>query len=287
MTAATTPATTTLLIDAGNSSLKWALCHKGQLIKGDPVVYQEGALEQQLSEAWQCFPKKNLNPTKIILANVAGQRVLDALSRWRDDALNATLAVKETGGVTIEIVIAQANAYGVKNAYEQPETLGADRWASLIAARHSIKGDACIIGCGTALTVDILTAGGEHMGGVIAPGWEMMKSGLVTNTNGITSGEGEVPELLGQSTQQAVQAGISAASVGAVKHILQRFENDMGTVFTCIVTGGGAPLLLPQLLSLKYAGVFQHEPDWVFKGLAVLSGNPLNESFVNDSGVQL
>ncbi len=283
-----TTVTTTLLIDAGNSSLKWALCHNGQLEKCKPVVYQEGrALEQQLTEAWQLIQNKDLHPSKIILANVAGQRVLDAVSQWRDETLNKELAVKETGGVTIEIIVAQANAHGVVNAYKQPETLGADRWAALIAARHYIKGNACVIDCGTALTIDILMADGKHMGGVIAPGWEMMKSSLVNNTKGIISGEGEAPELLGQSTQKAVQAGISAASIGAVKHILQRFENDMDTVFTCIVAGGGAPLLLPQLLSLQYAGTFRHEPDWVLKGLAVLSGHPLTESLVNDSRVLL
>ena len=287
MTTATTPgntpATTILLIDAGNSRLKWALWHNDRLEKVAPVVYQEDSLEQQLTEAWQCFPGNNVRPTKIILANVAGQQVLDAISLWRDQAF----AVKETGDVTIENVVAQANAYGVINAYQQPETLGADRWSALVAARHYIKTDVCIISCGTALTIDILTADGKHMGGAIAPGWELMKSSLVTNTKGITSAGGDVPELLGHNTQQGVQAGISAASIGAVKHILQRFENDMNTVFNCVVTGGGAPLLLPQLLSLKYAGTFQHEPDWVLKGLVILSGNPLNESMVNDSGVVL
>jgi type III pantothenate kinase len=283
MTVAPTAASTTLLIDAGNSSLKWALCLNGRLEKGEPVVYQEGTLEQQLTQAWQLIPNESLRPAKIVLANVAGQRVLDALGQWRDKAL----AVKEAGGVTIEVVVAQANAWGVKNSYQQPELLGADRWAALVATHHHVKGNACIIDCGTTLTMDIITAEGNHMGGVIAPGWEMMQSSLVTNTNGIVSGEADVPELLGLSTQQAVQAGISAASVGAVKHILQRFENDMGTVFTCIVTGGGAPLMLPQLVSLEYAGTFWHEPDWVLKGLAVISGNPLHESLVNGSGVQL
>ena len=282
-TSATTRAITTLLIDAGNSSLKWALWHNHRLEKIAPVVYQEGSLDHQLTKAWQLFPKNNVSPTKIILANVAGQQVLDAISLWRDKAF----PVKETGDVTIQNIVALANGYGVTNAYQQPETLGADRWSALVATRHYIKTDACIISSGTALTIDILTADGKHMGGAIAPGWEMMKSSLVTNTKGITSAEGEVPELLGYNTQQGVQAGISAASVGAVKHILQRFEYDMDTVFSCVVTGGGAPLLLPHLLSLKYAGTFQHEPDWVLKGLVLLSGAPQNESLDNDSGVVL
>ena len=45
-----TTASTTLLVDAGNSNLKWALCHDGQLEVGDPLVYQWPQLEQQLTE---------------------------------------------------------------------------------------------------------------------------------------------------------------------------------------------------------------------------------------------
>ncbi len=275
-----TTATTTLLIDAGNSSLKWALCHSGQLEAGEPVVYQWSSLDQQLTAAWQSFANRKPGLTKIILANVAGQRVLDSVGRWRDTAL----AVKETGEVTIEIVTAQANAHGVINAYRQPETLGADRWAALVAARHHVEGAACIVDCGTALTIDILMADGKHAGGIIAPGWEMMESSLVTNAKDITSGESEVPDLLGQTTQQGVQAGISAACAGAVEYIVQRFQNEKSKKLTCIVTGGAAPLLLPKLLYPDSTGIFQHEPDWVLKGLAVLSGNPVGETLANTAG---
>ena len=277
---------TILLIDAGNSSLKWALCRNGSLDTGNPVVYQRSSLVDQLTEAWQFFAKENISLSRIILSNVAGQQVFDALCQWRDKAL----VVKEAGEVSIEVVVAQASAYGVINAYKQPEALGVDRWAGLVAARHHVKGNACIVSCGTALTVDILTEDGLHVGGIIAPGWEMMESSLVTNTKGITStkgiisGDSEVPELLGQTTQQAVQAGISAASVGAVKYIVQRYQEDMGIALTCVVTGGAAPLILPKLLSLEPASNFHHEPVWVLKGLAIISGNPVDEAFPNSPG---
>jgi type III pantothenate kinase len=271
---------TILLIDAGNSSLKWALCRNGSLEMGDPVVYRWSSLVGQLTEAWQFFAKENISLTRIILSNVAGQQVFDALSQWRDNAS----VVKEAGEVSIEVVVAQTSAYGVINAYKQPEALGADRWAALVAARHYVKGNACIVSCGTALTVDILTADGVHVGGIIAPGWEMMESSLVANAKGITSGDSEVPELLGQTTQQAVQAGISAASVGAVKYIVQRYQENMGIALTCVVTGGAAPLLLPKLLSLESAGIFYHEPVWVLKGLAIISGNPVDEDLPNSPG---
>lgn len=271
---------TTLLIDAGNSSLKWALCSNGRLEIGDPVVYQWSSLVNQLTEAWQFFPKKNISVTKIILSNVAGQQVVDALNLWREKAL----PVKKAGEVAIETVVAQASAYGVINAYQQPEGLGADRWAALVAARHYIKGDACVIDCGTALTVDILTADGEHAGGIIAPGWEMMKSSLVINTKGIASGKSETLELLGQTTQQAVQAGVSAACVGAVEYTLQRYQEKVGVTLSCVVTGGAAQLLLPKLLSSKFGSAVHHEPAWVLKGLAVLSGSPVEGALANSSG---
>lgn len=276
-----TAATTTLLIDAGNSRLKWALCDDGQLKKGDPVTYRWAELDDQLMDAWQSFSRNNPVPRKIILANVAGQRVFDALERALD--------VKEANEVTIETVVAQASAYGVKNAYKQPEKLGADRWAALVAARHHEDGNVCVIDCGTALTVDILAADGEHMGGIIAPGWEMMESSLVANTQGIDSSEGKIPELLGQTTQQAVQAGISAACAGAVEYIVRRFMDEghqgvKGSALKCVVTGGAASLILPQLVSSKLDGVFQHEPDWVFKGLAVISGHPVDDALASTSG---
>ncbi|MCK4586587.1 MAG: type III pantothenate kinase [Gammaproteobacteria bacterium] len=271
---------TVLLIDAGNSSLKWALCRNGSLETGDPVVYRRSSLVGQLTETWQFFAKENISLSRIILSNVAGQQVFDALCQWRDKAL----VVKEAGDVSIEVVVAQTSAYGVINAYKQPEALGADRWAGLVAARHYVKGNACIVSCGSALTVDILTADGVHVGGIIAPGWEMMESSLVANTKGITSGDSEVPELLGQTTQQAVQAGISAASVGAVKYIVQRYQEKMGIVLTCVITGGAAPLLLPKLLSLEPASNFLHEPVWVLKGLAIISGNPVDEDLPSSPG---
>lgn len=271
---------TTLLIDAGNSSLKWALYSKGRLETGDPVVYQWSSLVNQLTETWQFFPKKNISITKIILSNVAGQQVIDALSLWRDKAL----VVKKADEVAIETVVAQASAHGVVNAYQQPEELGADRWAALVAARRYIKGDACIIDCGTALTVDILTANGEHAGGIIAPGWEMMKSSLVTNAKGVALGKSETLELLGQTTQQAVQAGVSAACIGAVEYTLQRYREKMGLTMSCVFTGGGAQLLLPKLSSSEFGHAVYHEPDWVLKGLTVFSGSPIEGVLANSSG---
>jgi type III pantothenate kinase len=265
----------------------------GRLETGEPVVYGRTPLVEQLAREWRACSAKNTLPSRIVLANVAGPGVLDAIYAWRDKALEGDEAVKERVTVSIENVVACAGAYGVKNAYLQPETLGADRWAALVAARHHLRGDACVIGCGTALTIDILNSDGEHQGGMIAPGWKMMENSLVTNTNGIISTESEIPDLLGKTTGQAVQAGVTAACAGAIAYFVQRCQQDMGVTLNCVVTGGAAPLLLPRVQLLtplfsKSVGKFQHDPEWVLKGLAVIAEAPLeNTGHTTGSGVTL
>src|SRR3546814_5490867 len=63
-----------------------------------------------------------------------------------------------------------AGWHGLRNAYREPERLGVDRWLAMIAAWHTHRGAACIANAGTALTVDVIDAQGQHLGGIIAAG---------------------------------------------------------------------------------------------------------------------
>jgi type III pantothenate kinase len=278
-----------LLIDAGNSRLKWGVYHQGYLVPGVAVNYQDGQLlYQQLKQVWQSLAEDNLRPTNILLANVAGTRVIEALERWREDIQNSAAMVKDESRLTIVNIAAQANAYGVINAYRQPAALGADRWASLVAARHYIAGDTCIIDCGTALTVDVLAANGEHKGGIIMPGWEMMKKNLILKTEGISevvqeNTREEIP-LLGCGTGEAVEAGCAAACAGAIEHIVSQYQQKTGTELQCILTGGAADRLLPLLKIQDVPSNIRNEPDWVLMGLAVISDNIIESGQKNNSG---
>lgn len=282
---ATSHSMNTLLIDSGNSSLKWALYHQGRLEPGKPVIlqhpHQAPLLSTQLSAVWSSLMEMNHSLDRIMISNVSGQWVMDALYHWLGDYLKQASSVKDAEGVTIDNVIAEGSAFGVQNAYEEPSLLGADRWAGLIAARQLVPGNSCIIDCGSALTIDVLSKAGEHMGGTITPGWEMMKKSLVRGADAIldeiVNGEQSGSSLLGKNTRDAVEAGIAAAAAGAVNHVIQRYQKETGLQLQCVITGGGAQKLLPKLLLQNPEGVFQHEPDWVLKGLAIIADGTVNK----------
>ena len=245
-----------LLIDAGNTRLKWAVYELGQVSTGVAVAYETSNMDTQFAALWSSLQKQYGEFDKVVMSNVAGKKITDSVSCW----------AQENKALIIEDIVASSYAYGVRCAYRQPDRLGADRWAALVAARHYIKGASCIIDCGTALTIDVLTAEGDHLGGVIVPGLTMMCNNLVTNVEGISAAGEAMTVLLGSDTQSAIFAGANAAVAGAVEHVVRRIQSELGIEPTCVVTGGDVEGVLKNV-----PGKFCHEPDWVLKGLVILS----------------
>jgi type III pantothenate kinase len=250
-----TGAEDTLLLDAGNTRLKWAITRGDCLLMGEPVVYCQPDWTEQLDAFWQELPA-NVAPTRALLAGVAGSDVTAALVQQ----------VKTRWEVTIQNVISSAHDCGVRNAYAHPERLGADRWAALVAARHYCDGPTCIIDCGTTLTVDLLDADGVHRGGIIAPGLNMMRAGLRSGTAGLSKATLPPTGLLANDTGSAMAAGVHAAAAGVVEGMTRRCHALTGLVLHRIITGGDALAVLPWL-----EGNFRHQPHWVLKGLAVIA----------------
>ena len=265
-----------LLLDAGNTRLKWAICEEGQLSQQGSLTYEWASLDNQLDAVFSKLLVEEGPLDGVLLSNVVGKKLTDVLQQVlnvnrADGMLTGGELLKHLPPLGIENVTAQPNAYGVRCAYENPAQLGADRWAALVAARHYGIGDgagaSCIIDSGTALTVDVLTADGRHAGGIIIPGLEMMVSSLVDNTEGIFAGDQlDLSPLAVTNTAAAVQAGVSAAMRGAVQQVLQYCREEFGEVPYCVLTGGNAQRLLPGLPDST-----RLEPDWVLKGLAIIA----------------
>ncbi len=256
-----------LLLDAGNTRLKWALCQRGQFLQRGVFTYEWPALLTQFQTQWGDLAKKGMIK-KLVLSNVAGDRLESLLRQWWLGNCLQEEALQETALLTIDIVRAQAQAFGVQNAYRQPGQLGADRWAALVAARHHITGACCVIACGTALTIDVLSAEGVHVGGLIAPGMTIMRQSLLENTAQIEVGDATNASIFCvRDTVSAVQAGIMAATTGAVQQVLQQCHEHGQLVPVCVVTGGDAQSLLPALPKGSL-----HKTEWVLKGLAIIAG---------------
>ena len=163
-----------LLIDAGNTRIKWGIPHKQQVPAPTPpawlVITSIPHHEiDDLAIAWQQYPV-----SKVLISNVAGAEVKARLT---------TLLLQTFPEASVEWFASQAECAGVTNQYLHPQQLGCDRFASAIAAAYLYPQQHLIVAtCGTATTVDAVTAQASFEGGMILPGLKLMAESLARNT---------------------------------------------------------------------------------------------------------
>jgi type III pantothenate kinase len=160
-------------------------------------------------------------------------------------------------------------ARGIRNGYEDPERLGVDRWLAIIAG-YTLSGGApcCIVDCGSAITIDYVSKGGSHEGGVIAPGLLLMKRALLQDTSEITI-QGDADQSaqlvpLGRNTETAVDSGLKFMEAGLIEIALQRYAVKFGEDAELILTGGDAETV-NGLIGFESRII----PDLVLDGLAL------------------
>ncbi|NIR28233.1 MAG: type III pantothenate kinase [Gammaproteobacteria bacterium] len=242
----------TLLLDIGNSRIKWARLQGGALGARGGVLHRGEPLEQRLDERWG-----SLTPPQAVLAcSVASPDVGAAVSAW----------MARRWGARCRFVEPETRALGVVNAYPAPTQLGADRWAALIAAHHRYPGARCIVGCGTATTIDVLDAAGAHHGGLIVPGVRLMREALLRDTDRIREVSGAVAPLLARSTPDAVTTGAVYALTTLIERVVAEAGAELGAPLPCLVTGGDAELVRAHLRCDSV-----HTPDLVLEGLGVIA----------------
>ncbi len=240
-----------LVLDLGNSRCKWALADAGQeatgLAQGGALAYGED-FAQVLDNSFNTLP----HPEHVVAVCVAASGHLQTLAQW----------VQSRWALEVQPIIPRAAQLGVTNSYKNPTSLGADRWAALIAARARLPGAACVVDCGTALTIDALDQNGVYRGGVILPGLALMRAALL-RTQGVRDVVGDAGSTLALSTADGVAAGILFGLAGAIDRILDEQAALLGATTQVLITGGDAR----PLLALLRHGV-QHVPDLVLEGVA-------------------
>ena len=214
------------VIDAGNSRIKWGL-HNGAGWVSRGVLATADA--EWIAEAADEWPAE----TRVILCNVAGSavahRLHSALKPLRFEPQN---------------FVATAECCGVTNTYENPQQLGADRWAALVGARSLTAGPCLVVCAGTATTIDQLSADGLFCGGVILPGYDLMRAALAGNTAQLPLAEGEY-SATPRNTMDAIVSGCLNAQLGAIERLYASIAEIPDAL--CLLTGGAAPRLAPHL----------------------------------------
>jgi type III pantothenate kinase len=239
-----------LLIDIGNTSLKWAVS-QGRVRRTMRAVRHHGGMPIDLQADWEGLPE----PDEVLVSNVGGQAVGDALAR----------TCRSRWGCEARFARTERRCHGVTIAYDCPDGLGVDRWLAMLAAHRAFHGPVVIVDAGTAVTYDLLRADGRHLGGLILPGIGMMFAGLLAGT--------QIPHLepvdtdvsWATDTATAVTAGAIQALSALAERLFDRLLDASGSEPQLILTGGDAERLLPVI-----ARPTRCEPDIVLQGLSLL-----------------
>lgn len=251
-----------LLIDAGNTRVKWALTASDDVVPVPNMVWQsEGSVTHDalagLSVQWQADGTRANDIGVVWISNVAGPALAKQLAQTLADAGIAPDALHWFASLPA--------CAGVRNGYREPSQLGCDRFAALIGARHHYPDhDLLVVNAGTATTVDALTADGRFTGGMILPGLGTMARSLAVNTAQLPAvSELVLEHALADNTRQAIISGCIQAQAGAIE---RAFAQHSGPAPLCLMSGGAASLIAPHL-QVPHALV----PNLVLTGLYIVA----------------
>jgi type III pantothenate kinase len=240
----------TLLIDAGNSHLKWATLAGKNLSKQQNRSYKEKP-PAKLFEA--VVESNHAEIDSILMVSVLGKKFLNEVHK---------IAVKHKVKITNIESISQLA--GIKNGYNKPHKLGADRLVAMVAAfkisnTNTEQTQACIIiDSGTATTIDAVDANGQHLGGVIMPGLNLCAESLLENTELISLWNNDKDEFVAnffsRDTSQAIANGCVLGLAGGIDSICNKMESTLikqakekGITINKIICGGSSRKILPHL----------------------------------------
>lgn len=275
-----------LLIDAGNSRIKWALApavRPAEWRAASPSFLASGAVDHaewrtlatQIRAGWAALATGTGGdahfapntaplaigqggqddgficpaPTGVWLTNVAGESA--------EQAVRMTLQTLwgMASADWLQVLRASESRAGVRNGYHTPTQLGSDRWASLIGAHAAWPGEhLLIVTLGTATTVEALRADGDYLGGLIAPGPALMLQSLAQGTAQLPTLDATMSsggQAFARSTSDAILRGCAAAQAGLVERSHAQLEAQLGAPVRCVLSGG-ARQALAQTLTLPF-----------------------------------
>ena len=245
-----------LLIDIGNTRIKWAALVDGVLNATDEVLHRSdpGAAVVEFLE------KITRKPDQVLAANVAGEVMGESIKA----------AVRARWELPVDFAVTQTAAGQVTNGYEDCRQMGVDRWLAILAAYDRFHRAVCVVDAGTAVTIDQVDVDGTHLGGIIVPGLDLMWKALLRETGDIERladigpGVASMERLIaGRSTAAGIHGGSLSAVCGLIEFCAKHMSREYGDS-VLVVTGGDAQRIIPHLRTN-----LDHRPSLVLEGLAI------------------
>lgn len=238
-----------LLVDAGNTRIKWAVVDRA-LAQPPGNWHASGSVARtdaaQLLPAW-----RDLKIGRVLLSNVAG-------AGMRAELEKAVSGLAGGQPLALEWFVSAAVLGGVRNQYLNPAQLGSDRFAAVIGAHALFPHKNLVVAtCGTATTIDAVDADGLFVGGMILPGLGLMASSLAKNTAQLpqVALHASASQPFADHTDAAIVSGCLAAQAGAIERAVAAHARAHTDAEVCCILAGGAADLIAPHLSVAYQRV--------------------------------
>lgn len=264
-----------LLIDAGNSRIKWSLVtNTGETLHGGAFEHESDQTHDHAipagadSSVQAALPdwSETPSPCGAWISNVAGPHVAERIGSLLD---------AQWPSLPRTFVRSQAQQSGVTNSYTEPASLGSDRWCGMIGAHAAYPGENLLIATfGTATTLEALLADGTFTGGLIAPGWLLMMQSLGSHT-------AQLPTLFPDTARRALtsststfatdtRAALSSGCLMAQAGLIERAWHDLRAQWhndVRLILSGGAATEVAGALKVPHT---RHD-SLVLAGLALIA----------------
>jgi type III pantothenate kinase len=223
-----------LLIDAGNSRLTFGRAKGERVAAAFHVPTAEG-------------PESIIGYSRLLLKHLDPEEIDGCIiaSVLPSETPRISAAVRRAFGIEA-IEVSHRLKTGLDFRIKRPYTLGADRIANAVAARHIYRKDMIVVDFGTATTCCLVTEDGRFLGGTIMPGPASSLRCLISRTAQLPNVKlRPTRRILGEGTKGSIANGIMLGHAGAVERIIQRMKAESGCNPLVVATGGLAGIMAP------------------------------------------
>jgi len=251
-----------LAIDIGNTHTVFGIYRNAKLVADWRATSMLQRTEDEVGTQVKLFLKE----AQIPLKKIDGVGISSVVPNLTD-----VFSVMSSKYFGVEpLIISSSLNLGIKINYDDPHSVGADRICNAIAGFASFGGPLIIIDFGTATTYDVVSATGDYLGGVIAPGVETSAVDLHRRAAKLPKIELHFPKtIVGRDTVSAMQAGILFGAVDSMEGMVGRIQKELRKSgekkATVIATGG-----FSQLMASRSKTIAQAVPSLVLDGVRLI-----------------
>lgn len=227
-----------LVVDVGNTQTHFGTYRGDELVEHWRMATVRQSTADQLGAALRSLLRLRGVELSELQGSIVSSTVPELAPEW------AQVGERYLGHDTV--VVGPGVKTGMPIRLDNPRELGADRLVNAVAAYERIGGACIVVDFGTALTYDVVSEHGEHLGGLIAPGLEISLEALSDRGAKLPKIDLLPPRaVIGKSTVEAIRGGVLFGYAAAVDGIVGRIRGELGVEAPTIATGGHASIVAP------------------------------------------